>query len=281
MQQQMLQQSGAPVHPTYAQMLAQQQMIMGAAAHQMAQPMMAQPVMAQPMMAQPMIAQPILAQPVLQAQPAQAQAAQDEAAQAAHAYQPHATPMVATAQRKVPEPAGPPPTELPQHVQDAYGFKTPGSQDAHPIQEDDKEWSYGSSSNWNNWTNSEEKWDDQNWSDKGYGQCSWKSWKSWQSWNSWEESDNKVGDKTDDDSQCKEPEAHEPEPEECIQKFSVVLDQYTSNFPCPFNDKWVWIRMRRPPAAVSPHVVPAKRKVEMENWENHNNDTEDVKCDVE
>ena len=250
MQQHMLQQAGAPVHPTYAQLLAQQHMMIGAAAPQvMAQPMMAQ--------AQPAQAQPVQAQ---QAQPVQPQPPQ------AHLHPAFATADVATTQLKVPEPASPP-TEFPQPSQ----VKTPaGSQNAQPIPEDGPEyWGYGSRSDWTNWTNwknYESKWEDQKWSGQGYDQ----SWKSWKSWNTWEDGD--YEDNKTYDSQWKESEEQEPEPEENIQKFSVILDQYTANFQCPFSDDWIWIRMRKPPPAVSPHVVPAKRKVEMENWE----ETEDV-----
>lgn len=119
-----------------------------------------------------------------------------------------------------------------------------------------------------------EKWD---W-DQGYGSDEWgaDSWKSWKSWSPWEKSDNKEGDNNEGDhgDEWKQPEVNEPEPEESIQKFSVILDQYTSNFPCPFDSDWVWIRMRRPPPAVCPHVVPAKRKVE--NWKD---ETEEVACE--
>ena len=263
MQQQLLQQSGAPVHLTYAQMVAQQQCLAGAA--QLAQPMMVQAMMAQPTMAQPGLAQVQPAQ--VQPQPAQVQPAQVQPAMASaiHPVFPAQNSFYPEAvDHKVPEPTMPP-TNPPQ-------WKAPSNPD------DGQEWSGGSSSqrddwkNWKNWKN-DEKWDDQKWSDQGYGQWRTSSWKSWDTWaEEWAEDDNQ-------ESQYKEPEMQEPEPEESIQKFSVILDQYTTNFPCPFHDEWIWIRMRRPPPAVSPHVVPAKRKVDMESSAWKAEETEDVKCE--
>ena len=134
--QQMLQQSGAPVHPTYAQMLAQQQFFVGAATQQMMAQTVAQ--------VQPAQVQPAQVQPAHEH--AMAQGMMASAAQPAFPYQNNM--YLQQTEPKVPEPTAPPSNTLPEQNHDAPDFNTWGRQHVQPNPEDDT-WSYDSKS-WKN-----------------------------------------------------------------------------------------------------------------------------------
>ena len=67
----------------------------------------------------------------------------------------------------------------------------------------------------------------------------------------------------------------------------MVLDSETNYFPCPFDQEYVWLRMKKPPPAAGlPHVVPAKRKTvphpddpPARYWQ-YREETEEVECEA-
>eukprot|EP00435_Cladocopium_sp_Y103_P023151 s2630_g5.t1 len=142
----------------------------------------------------------------------------------------------------------------------------------------------------------QKRWSD--WSDKSW--TGYNNWSTWDTDTTWKDTtwDNQTSrqwglqdDHHDEHTACGKTGPGEPEPEQTeleeIRKYSVVLDQETNSFPCPFYKDYVWIRMKKPPPAASPpHIVRAKRKGGVphppndpppRNWHNYQNDMEDDK----
>lgn len=283
-QQQVLLQTGGPVHPVFAQGVAQ---AMGQSAHQPeqepAQHPQQQPVQ-QPQQVETQELQPAqTAQSpyVNKIQPAPVggchlQAGGKGAPSAAVSSSPHEHQVWqdhACAAPKAGDKGG-------------AGTNYHGYSQSTSWSNDDKSWRY--SSKWDTNTSwKQNTWDaDQTWNTNTTWQTD-KTWCNVKTWNHGESWDASYTEGEEEDDTWRGEREPEPEETEEVKKFSVVLDSETHNFPCPFDQEYVWLRMKKPPPAAGlPHVVPAKRKTvphpddpPARYWQ-YREETEEVECEA-